>query len=371
MAYRRTRRGTRLDDVTHRVTSDLSLGSSPPRKASRRARGRRALPGLALAAGVAVVASVLGTHFRLIGAPVIAIVSGIVIALVLPRRDAFHPGLSVAAKSVLKGSIIVLGTGLSFGEVLGAGTSSLPVLIGTLVVALLGAWLVGKWLKIPTDLTTLIGIGTAICGASAIAATDAVIDAPEADVSYAIATIFTFNVAAVLTFPTVGHLLHFSQHAFGLWSGTAINDMSSVVAASSIYGKSALAFGVIVKLTRTLFIIPIVLVLSSLRATSSANSRGSTGLMRHVHTVRRAFPLFIAWFLVAVLLNTVKLIPAGWHASLSTIAAFMITMAMAGIGLSTNVRDIRRAGARPLALGAVLWVLVASSSLLLQNLTGH
>ena len=129
------------------------------------------------------------------------------------------------------------------------GQSSLPVLLGTLAVALLGARLLGRALSIDNDLRTLIGVGTGICGASAIAATDAVISASEADVSYAITTIFTFNVIAVLTFPTIGRLLSLSPHSFGLWAGTAVNDMSSVVAASSIFGRGATSFAVVVKLT--------------------------------------------------------------------------------------------------------------------------
>ena len=328
-------------------------------------RARAAGPGLVAAVALAVLATLLGNHFRIVGAPVFAIVSGIALSLFIPRTASLHPGLNVASKSVLKGSVIVLGTGLSFREVLTTGGGSLPVLIGTLTIALGGAWLVGRWLKIPGDLTTLIGVGTAICGASAIAATDAVMDASEADVSYAITTIFTFNIAAVLTFPTLGHLLHMSAHTFGLWSGTAVNDMSSVVAASAVFSKSAMSYAVIVKLTRTLMIIPIVLAISVWRSSRQAGATTS-----HLARIRRAFPLFIAWFLVMVMANSLNLIPAGWHASLGEIAAFMITTAMAAIGMSSNVRAIAHTGVRPLFLGAVLWFLVSSSSLALQLLSG-
>jgi uncharacterized integral membrane protein (TIGR00698 family) len=242
-----------------------------------------------------------------------------------------------------------------------------------LAVALGVAWLVGRALRLRRDLNTLIGVGTAICGASAIAATDAVIGADEADVSYAIATIFTFNVAAVLAFPSLGHLFGLSQHAFGLWAGTAINDTSSVVAASSIYGHAAASYGVVVKLTRTLAIVPICLGLAAWRnrtSTVTSDRPGSPRRASGFETVRRVFPLFIAGFVVAVAFNTFGLIPAGAHHYLSDAATWMITAALAAIGLSTRFGNIRRAGPRPIVLGAVLWATVGVTSLALQAATG-
>lgn len=327
------------------------------------------LPGLLAAAGLAAVATALGRLAPIVGAPVIAIVIGIAAA----SRKTTHPklaqGVSFSAKSVLQASIVILGTGLSFRQLLATGTSSLPVLLGTLAVALIGATVFGRILNIPKDLRTLIGVGTGICGASAIAATDAVISASETDVSYAIATIFTFNVAAVLTFPTIGHLLSMNSHSFGLWAGTAVNDMSSVVAAASIFSIASTSYAVIVKLTRTLMIIPITLAIAMWRSreTSNQGSLPTTGYISHV---RKVMPFFIVWFLVAVTLNTIGLIPHSLHSVLSNVAQFLITMALGAIGLSTRMDKIRSAGIRPLALGAILWILVASSSLLLQFVTG-
>ena len=336
---------------------------------SRLARARALLPGLVPVVVLTAVATVLGRLAPVVGAPVFAIVGGIAIALVRPPGVQARPGLDFAAKTVLKASIVVLGTGLSFHEVLTIGVASLPVLLGTLAVALLGAIVVGRSLGVARYLRTLIGVGTGICGASAVAATDAVISASDADVSYAIATIFTFNVAAVLTFPSIGHGLGLSPHAFGLWSGTAINDLSSVVAASTIFGHGATSYAVVVKLTRTLMIVPIAVGLSAWRARAirpraTADGPGALRGMRHV------VPVFIGWFLVAVALNTIGLVPTSWHSALSATAAGMITMALGAIGLSTQPRDICHAGFRPLVLGAILWVLVAATSLALQALTG-
>ena len=256
----------------------------PVPAASRGRRGLALVPGLLACAAIAAVATAVGRLVPVVGAPVCGIVFGVGLGVVVRKRalDApLQPGVSFASRVVLQLAIVVLGTGLSLAQVAKTGWSSLPVLLGTLALALLAAWGVGRLLGIDGDLRTLIGVGTGICGASAIAATTAVIGAAEADVAYAISTIFAFNVIAVLTYPTLGHLLGLSQHAFGLWSGTAINDTSSVIAAAYTYGHAAGDYGVVVKLTRTLMIIPITIALSVMtrrRATKAAASAPVEGL---------------------------------------------------------------------------------------------
>jgi uncharacterized integral membrane protein (TIGR00698 family) len=353
-------------------TAELQRAGAPlatpwPRRAL--ARVRALLPGVGAAVGIAAVATMLGRLVPVVGAPVIAIVAGIAIAMVRKPSATLTPGIAFTSKKVLQGSIVLLGLGLSLGQVVSTGARSLPVLLGTLAVALTVAWAAGRALGLRGDTRTLIGVGTAICGASAIAATDAVIDADEADVSYSIATIFTFNVVAVLLYPTIGHLLGLSQHSFGLWSGTAINDLSSVVAASTVYGHAAASYGVIVKLTRTLAIIPICLGLAAIRSRRAKTGTSPEPAARRLN-LRRIVPVFIVGFVAAVAINTIGLVPASWHHGLTDLSTWMITAALAAIGLSTDVRHIRRAGFRPLALGAVLWVTVGLTSLGLQALTG-
>lgn len=352
-------------------------------------RGARLVPGLVAVAAIAGVATWLGALVPVVGAPVFGIVLGVLIAATVRGPSLIDRGAAFAGKRVLQLSIVVLGSGLSLRQVLDVGASSLPVMLGTLAVALLGAWLIGWALGVKGGLRTLIGVGTGICGASAIAATTSVIGAAEAEVAYAMGTIFTFNIAAVLLFPAVGHLLGLSQHAFGLWAGTAINDTSSVVAASTVYGHAAEAYGVVVKLTRTLMIIPISLVLAFVTARHRAAERASaaeldpatsdsapaTDRRSETSAVRRVpwtkiVPLFIVGFVAASALDTVGLIPDAWHAPLSAASTFMITMALTGIGLGTRWATIRTAGHRPLLLGGALWVLVAATSLGLQALTG-
>lgn len=342
--------------------------------------GAAIAPGLAAALGITVVATLLGYLAPVIGAPVFAIVIGIVIALVRPPTARLAPGLRFTSKKVLQGSIIVLGLGLSFTQVLRTGAQSMPVLVGSLLGVLFLAWLVGRWLHIPRDTNLLIGVGTAICGASAIAATDAVIDADEVDVSYAVATIFLFNVIAVLLYPTLGHAMGLSQHSFGLWAGTAINDTSSVVAAATTYGQDALNFAVVVKLTRTLLIIPICLGLAALVGRRERQlavqdtdggpvDDGPPQPRAKVHALRLV-PPFLVGFLVVAAVNSVGLIPAGAHSALSQVSVFLITVALSAIGLSTDLAGLRRTGPRPLVLGALLWLVVALSSLGLQLVTG-
>lgn len=335
---------------------------------------RTQAPGLAWAAGLAVVASLLGARVPVIGGPVFGIVLGMVLAAVRPPAPALRPGLAWAGKQGLQLAVILLGTGLSLGEIVRTGGASLPVMLGTLAAALVGAWLFGRWLGVGGGLRTLIGVGTAICGASAIAATSSVIAAGELDIAYAISTIFLFNVVAVLLYPAIGHLLGLSQHAFGLWAGTAINDTSSVVAAAYTFGAAAGAYAVVVKLTRTTMIVPIALALGAWRllgerrAAGAAQGTGRSGLGLDWG---RLIPWFIVWFLLASVANTLGAFTPLERHLLGQAALFLIVMALAGIGLSARFAEMRRAGLRPLALGALLWATVGGSSLLLQYLTGR
>ena len=238
------------------------------------------------------------------------------------------------------------------------------------------------------NLRTLIGVGTGICGASAIAAVTPVIGAVSIDVAYAISTIFLFNIAAVLVFPIVGHFLGLSQHAFGLFAGTAVNDMSSVVATATTYGPAATNFAVVVKLVRTLMIIPVSLGLAAWagrRVTEAEISepdhnqttttpRATVPVPAPVQRVRvnvlRLVPWFLIGFIIVAAVNSIGLIPTGAHPGLSATSVFLITIALSAIGLSTDLAGFRRAGAKPLILGATLWVIVSLTSLGLQFVTG-
>jgi uncharacterized integral membrane protein (TIGR00698 family) len=271
-----------------------------------------------------------------------------------------RPGIAFASKQLLQWSIVLLGAHLSLMEIIHGGARSLPVMLGTLVIVLLLAYGVGRALGLDRDIRRLIGIGTAICGGSAIAAVASVIEADQADIAYSLGVVFLFNVVAVLVFPALGHLLKLSQQAFGLWAGTAINDTSSVVAAALAYGRDAGNDAVIVKLTRTTLILPIVLYYGWRRIQHAREGASAIDW-------RTIIPWFILWFLVAAALNSFGLIPTRAQQPLQELALFSITVALAGVGLGTDIQRIRAAGVRPLLLGAILWVAIAASSLLIAH----
>ncbi|WP_344579357.1 YeiH family protein [Streptomyces lunalinharesii] len=354
---------------------DLAREPAPARKPGAALVDR--LPGLALAVAVALVATSLGRLVPVVGGPVSGIVLGVLVAVVARPGDRLRPGIAFAGRGVLQAAVVVLGAQLSLGQVLRVGVSSLPVMIVTLAVCLAAAYGIGRRLGVVRDLRTLIGVGTGICGASAIAAVTPIIGAAEAEVAYAVSTIFVFNIAAVLTFPVLGHLLGMGQHTFGLFAGTAVNDMSSVVAAATTYGGPAADYAVVVKLARTLLIIPICLGLAALarrRARTADASTGAAGteqgLPRRVR-VGRLVPWFLGGFLVLAAANTVGLVPSAAHGPLSALAVFLITVALSAIGLSTEPAKLRRAGAAPLLLGGCLWLVVSATSLAVQFLTRY
>ncbi|GAA4267892.1 YeiH family protein [Frondihabitans peucedani] len=326
------------------------------------------VPGLALAVGIAVVATIVGRFVPLIGAPVTAIVIGLILATLRRPSARFTPGIKTASRFVLQLSVVVLGSQLSLAQIARVGVESLPVMLGTLVICLVAAYLIGRALGIVGDLRTLIGVGTGICGASAIAAVTPVIGAVSIDVAYAISTIFLFNVTAVLLFPVVGHALGMSQHAFGLFAGTAVNDMSSVVATATTYGPAATQFAVVVKLVRTLMIIPIALVLSAWagRRIAAAEAGADPAPARSRVNVFRLVPWFLIGFVVVAAANSIGLIPTATHVPLSAVSVFLITVALGAIGLSTDLAGFRKAGPRPLILGGALWIVVSLASLGLQ-----
>jgi uncharacterized integral membrane protein (TIGR00698 family) len=319
------------------------------------------LPGLIACVAIAGVATLLGKWAPVVGIPVFAILLGVAIATWRPPAATLEPGTSFAAKTLLQWSIVLLGANLSLAQIARGGAAALPVMLATFVIVLVLAYVFGRLLGLDRDLRRLLAIGTAICGGSAIAALSSVIDVDPSDVAYALGTVFFFNVIAVLVFPTLGHALALSPSAFGLWAGTAINDTSSVVAAAFAYGHEAGNAGIVVKLTRTLLIVPIVLFYVWKRLASQR---------REDRTIewRSLFPWFILWFLAAAAVESLGWIPMAWQAPLQGIALFAIVVALAGVGLSADVGRMRTAGLHPLALGAILWIAIAWSSLAIAHL---
>lgn len=325
-------------------------------------------PGLALALVLALAASWIGRAFPLVGGAVSGIVLGLLVRQAFSPGPRFAPGIAFAGSKVLQWSVMTLGFGLSLAQVAKVGLESLSVTLVTLTTAFATAWLLGRWLKVRGHLTLLVGVGTAICGGSAIAAVTPILRAPEHDTAFAISTVFLFNVVAVLVFPALGHALGLSDLGFGLWAGTAINDTSSVVAAGYAYSPAAGDYATIVKLTRATLIVPICLALAVAVAWRERRRGADAGAggFRFTHV----FPWFILGFLLASGLRSFGLIPAPALPWLQALAHFLIVLALTGVGLGAELRQMLATGPRPILLGLGVWVAVAASSLLVQQVVG-
>lgn len=335
-------------------------------------------PGLLLCLAIAAPSWLLGMRFPVVGGAVIAILAGMVIALFLRSRGHLESGIKFASKKILQWAVILLGFGMNLRVVIETGKQSLPIILCTIATSLIIAAALHRVLRIPGNISVLVGVGSSICGGSAIAATAPVIDADDGEVAQAISVIFFFNVLAAVLFPLLGSVLGFdtgSGEAFGVFAGTAINDTSSVTAAASTWdsmwklGSATLDKAVTVKLTRTLAIIPITLALALLRARRE-KAAGSTGKALRL---REIFPFFILYFVAASVVTTVALrlgVPAAVFGPVKELSKFFIVVAMAAIGLNSNLVQLIKTGGKPLALGACCWVGIAVVSLVLQRALG-
>ncbi|WP_405137745.1 YeiH family protein [Nocardia sp. NBC_01388] len=324
---------------------------------------RRNIPGLLLVAALATAATLIGAKLPMVGAPIIALLGGAILGTLARRSCAetgiFASGTALTRKHVLGVAIVLLGLGLPVGSVLTVGRRTAVVLVGTLIVGAIAAVVIGRMLALDRESAILVAVGTTICGASAIAAATTVMKPDKQRVAYALGTIFIFNIVAVLAYPPLGRLLGLSQEAFGLWAGTAINDTSSVLAAGVIFGPAAAHFAVIVKLIRSLMIVPMCLGLHFSRREHSAKA-----------PLRQSFPLFVAFFLAASVIAGLGAVPDSWSAALSHLSAWLIASVLAAIGTSLTWQQIRATGPRPLLFGGALGLVLALSSLALQTATG-
>lgn len=314
---------------------------------------------------IAIAAWYLGKKFPIIGGPVIAIIFGMILAR-LPRKESLQNGINFTSKKMLQYAIILLGFGMNLFEVFEVGSQSLVIIISTITTALVVAYILSKFMKIEDNVSILIGVGSSICGGSAIAATAPVIGAEDEEIAKSISVIFLFNVIAAIIFPTLGNMLGFTDIGFGMWAGTAINDTSSVVAAGQTWSLAhgndiALNYATIIKLTRTLAIIPITLALAFYRSSKNkTNSDNNFSLVK-------IFPWFIIFFLLASIISTFFGLPISAGKSLSTLGKFFITLAMVAIGLKTDIVKLIKTGGKPILLGLCCWISIAVVSIVMQK----
>lgn len=334
--------------------------------------------GLVLCLCIAVPSWFLGKQFPIIGGAVIAILAGMILTIFIKNKTPFESGVKFTSKKILQWAVILLGFGLNLRVILETGKQSLPIILSTITVSLVIAFVLHKLMHIPGKISTLVGVGSSICGGSAIAATAPVIDADDEEVAQAISVIFFFNVLAALIFPTLGKLIGFSTtsgDAFGIFAGTAVNDTSSVTAAASTWdnmwnlGSATLDTAVTVKLTRTLAIIPITLVLAFLR-TRSEKSSGAEG--KKV-SLKQIFPMFILYFIAASIITTIAVscgVDAGIFSPVKELSKFFIVLAMSAIGLNTDIIKLIKTGGKPIVMGFCCWVGITAVSLVMQHVMG-
>lgn len=336
--------------------------------------------GIVLCLCIAVPSWFLGKleSMKIIGGAVISIIAGMIVTNFIHNKKPFETGIKFTSKKVLQWAVILLGFGLNLNVIFETGKQSLPIIVSTIATSLIIAFVLSKVLKIPGKISTLVGVGSSICGGSAVAATAPVIDADDEEVAQAISVIFFFNVLAALLFPTMGKLLGFSTvsgEAFGIFAGTAVNDTSSVTAAASTWdsmwglGSQTLDTAVTVKLTRTLAIIPITLVLAFVRMQKEKKENKSQTKV----SFKQIFPMFILYFIAASVITTVA-VSLGLNASvfkpIKEISKFFIVLAMAAIGLNTNIVKLIKTGGKPILLGMCCWIGITGVSLLMQSLLG-
>ena len=335
---------------------------------------KRYLPGCALALVIAAAAKLLerlenAAGLHLIGASVIALFIGMLVNHFYPPNEATKPGIRFTSKKILKFAIILLGASLNIRTVLTVGRFSLTVMVFTLATCFgLGA-LIGKALGLNWKTSSLINAGTGICGGSAIAAIAPVIDATDLDIAYGMSATFLFDMVMILVFPLLGRWLGLSDAAFGLWAGTAVNDTSSVVATGYAFSEAAGNFATMVKLTRTLAIIPAVLVFTAIGVHKKKKEAAGQSAAVRVN-MKSVFPWFILGFLAMSALCSLGVIPAALAAGLKSASKFLMVAALAAIGLNTNFKELCRSGAKPMLHGFIISLLVVLVAIAVEYAIG-
>ncbi len=342
---------------------------------------KKIVPGVCLALTIAIISRLLEglMPIHLISASVIALFIGMAINFFAQSKKEFKmftDGLKFTSKKLLRLAIILLGASLSIGTILTVGRDSLIVMVFTLFTCFGIGALIGRALKLNWKMASLINAGTGICGGSAIAAIAPAIDADDTDIAFGMSATFIFDMVMVVVFPFMGAALGLSDMAYGLWTGTAVNDTSSVVAAGYAFSEAAGDYATMVKLTRTITIIPAVLVFSAINmhivrkqhlATATAN--GETHVKKKTNIMSIA-PWFILGFLALAGINSLGFIPVEISSIMKETSKFLMVMALAAIGLNTDLKHMQKAGVKPMLHGFIISLLVVVVAIGVQYIYG-
>ena len=332
----------------------------------------RLIPGTVLSVFIAALACFLESllPIHLIGAAVIAMFIGMILNTFLRRTTVFASGLKFTSKKLLKFAIILLGLSLNIKTILTVGRMSLTVMIFTLLTCFGGGYLIGRALGLNWKLSNLISAGTGICGGSAIAAIAPTIDAEDRDVAYAMSATFLFDMAMIVLFPIMGRAMGMTDQAFGIWAGTAVNDTSSVVATGYAFSEAAGDFATMVKLTRTLAIIPTVIVFAliqlRLKRKEAIAAAQDSSEIKVKFKFSKIFPWFILGFLAMAIVASIFTIPAELISATKSTSKFLMVCALAAIGLNTSFASMKKSGIRPMIHGFLISALVVVVALVVE-----
>lgn len=316
-----------------------------------------------------------GIEFH-IGGAVIALFIGMTINYFKDTKP-IKKGLDFSSKKLLKVGIILLGLSLSFWDILEVGKNSLIVMVFTLITCFGGGYIIGRLLKIDWKISNLISAGTGICGGSAIAAISPVIEAEDNDVAVAMSATFIFDMVMIILFPIMGRALSMTDEAFGLWAGTAVNDTSSVLAAASAFSEAAVDYATMVKMTRTLSIIPVVIIFSFValhvkkkEAKQAAQNGEEVTVEKQKVNFLKLIPWFIFGFILMSLIKTFFNISDEISSITKSISGFLMIMALAAIGLKTSIKEVKSGAKRPMIHGLIISTLVVIVALVVQIMLG-
>ena len=298
---------------------------------------------------------------ELLGASIIALFMGTII------NSFFHPAwikpaLKFTSKKILKGAIILLGASLSVSTILSVGKMTFFVMIFTFAMCFGGGNFIRKLFGLNWKLGNLISAGTGICGGSAVAAIAPVIDADDKDIAFAMSSTFLFDMVMIALYPLMGKALGLSDIAYGIWAGTSVNDTASVVASGYAFSEAAGDFATMVKLTRTIAIIPTVLVFAWIGVRMKKKEMQAAGDGQKVNMMK-IIPWFIGGFLLLAMANSLGFIPAVASGVMKTASKFLMVTALAAIGLSTSITDFKKAGLKPMFYGITIDTLVTLTAL--------
>ncbi|WP_246942938.1 YeiH family protein [Bacillus pinisoli] len=323
---------------------------------------RDILPGVGLVTLIGFLANSIGREFPLIGGAVFSIIIGLLVRNFLVVPFTFNRGIDYTLKKLLKVAIILLGFGFSFTSFVSMGFSFFLITLLSVVIGIFFTFFIARLAGLQGNIPLLVGLGTGICGATAIATTAPIVRAKEEEMAYAINTIFLFNIVAVLVYPLIGRLIELSDLQLGVWVGAAIHDTSSVVAAGYAYSHEAGDTSVAIKLIRTLALVPVAVILSFYL---SYQARKSSTIIQEKVNISKIFPYFILAFVGAAMINTLFLLPVSFVETTTSVAKFLIVMVMASVGLGTDVKKIKSIGIRPLLVGFISSVILGLVSLTL------